>query len=342
MAHPFDPDALELTGDAFPIAENVTYLRNWSRSVFSVSKSGVLIYRSGDLSIGSQLVVMNREGEVIDSIDTNNIQYTQRYSPDEQFVVVEINDAANSNTDIWIHDLTRGIKTRFTFDSTFDGAPKWSPDGERIVFTSERSGKPGIYIKNVSGLGSVEMLLENDLDMWPSSWSNDGKYIFLERDDATTGTDMWVIPVDSDEEPYSFIASSFDEYNGVISPDGRWLAYTSEESGSEQVYVTSFPGPGSKWQVSINGGDRPLWREDGKELFYLNKEDEIMVAEVDGSSQTFRAGKVSLLFKTNPSRPGTIYDVSKDGQRFLVNQDLINFAESKVVMIKNWNKNIEN
>ncbi len=342
MAHPFDVDALELTGDAFPIAENITYLNGWSRSVFTASTNGLILYRSGELNIGSQLLLMDRAGSVLDSLGQQEIQYSQKFSPDEQFIALSIHDAANSNTDIWTYDISRGIKTRFTFDSTSDLSLIWSPDGKQIAFSSDRSGKNGIYIKNVSGLGQIELIYEHDLALWPRSWSLDGKSIFFVREDAKSQADIWVILLSKDSEPYAFISTPFNEYDPTISPDGRWIAYVSDETGVQQVYVTQFPGPGSKWQVSTNEGDRPLWRGDGKELFYLSNEDEIMSAEVDGSGQTFRVGRVEKLFEVNGSRPGTVYDVTSDGQRFLVNQVPQNSAKTTVVMIKNWDVAIEN
>jgi hypothetical protein len=145
----------------------------------------------------------------------------------------------------------------------------------------------------------------------------------------------------SNDEPYSVINSSFEEYEGVFSPDGRWIAYTSEETGTEQIYVTPFPGPGSKWQISITDGDRPQWSKTGKEIFFLDNEDQIMVAEVDGSDNSFRVGNVKSLFKVVGSRPGSVFDIAGDGQKFISNETPITTSDSKVVLVKNWNLELE-
>ncbi len=342
MAHPFDLGSMELTDDAFPIAEKVTYLSNWSRSVFTVSNTGILIYRSGDLNIGSIVLLTDREGIVLDTVGELSVQYDQRYSPDEEKIVISIEDVANSNVDLWLYDVKRKIQTRFTFDSTLDASPIWSPDGKRIAFRSDRSGKPGIYIKNVSGLGEIEKVFESKNECWPSTWSPDGKYILFMFNDENSMFDTWVVTVSGEKEPYPFLTTPFEEFDPSFSPDGRWMAYASNETGVEQVYVTPFPGPGTKWQVSINEGDRPLWRSDGKELFYLNNKDEIMTAEVDGSQSTFQIGEVKKMFPVSTSKPGSVYDVTNNGQRFIVNTVLQSSDKSKVVMVKNWDQNLEN
>jgi serine/threonine protein kinase len=342
MAHPFDADALELTSDAFPIAEKVSYVRNWSRSVFTVSDNGILIYRSGDINIGSQVFIKNRKGELIDSVGQLEIQYTQQFSPEEKRIAVDIEDAGSSNTDIWIYDLNRKIKTRFTFDGADDYVPIWSPDGNKIAFRSDRvQGKRGLYIKNSSGVGELELIYETDKIFWPNDWSPDGSLIIVEQFENDTKTDIYAVPLNK-ETPYSVIGNSFEEYEAAFSPDGRWIAYTSDETGTEQVYVTTFPGPGSKWQISITDGDRPRWSKDGKEILFLNNEDQIMVAEVDGSSDSFKVGKVTSLFKVVGSRPGTIFDISADGQTFLANEEPVTTSDSKVVFVKNWNIDLEN
>lgn len=341
MAHPFDADALELTGDAFPIAEDVSYVRNWSRSVFTVSKNGCLIFRSGDVNIGSQLFLKNRNGEIIDSIGGLEIQFSPYLSPDEQKALIEIEDGNSSNIDLWIYDLSRKIKTRFTFDNAGDMVGIWSPDGSKIAFRSDRvKGKKGLYVKNSSGVGEMELLFETDKVFWPNDWSPDGKTILIEIYNSDTKSDLMVVPINK-EEPFFILKTNFNEYGGSFSPDGRWVAYVSEETGTEQVYVTPFPGPGSKWQVSVTDGDRPKWNQSGKELFFLDNDDKIMIAEVDGSENSFKVGNVQSLFKVLASKPGEVFDVSVDGKTFLTNEVPVTTSDSKVVFVNNWNVELE-
>jgi len=342
MSIGFDESSLELVGDAVPLAEKVSYVKRWSKGVFSASNNGKLIYRSGTVSSGTQLYIQNRQGDILDSVGARETQYVPTISPDEKFVASEIVDDANSNTDIWIHNLERKIKTRFTFDSTEQSGAVWSPDGLQIAFASEKSKGMEILLKNSDGTGTKRELFQTEFEVYPMSWSSDGNFILAQLDDPTNGYDIWVLPLDSTQEAYPFLNTSFQEIVPAISPDGRWLAYFSNESGNFEVYVTSFPLAGSKWQVSLNMGGLPQWSADGKELFFLDFSNNMLsAAEVDGSGSSFKVGKVTELFKLRPFRPGTGYDVFKDGQRFLTNPIIRNESESPVILVINWQAELE-
>ncbi|MGH8016632.1 MAG: TolB family protein, partial [Candidatus Zixiibacteriota bacterium] len=318
MAQPFDEASLELAGEAVPIAENVSFLRDWNRGVFSASPSGQLIYRVGEVNTGSDLLIVDREGKPLDSVGEQLPRRGPRISRDGNFISVDVTDQASSNTDIWIYDLTRsGMRRRFTFGSGLERAAIWSPDDSQIIYTSVDKGISGIYAKSVGGADSARLLYESTFGLWPSDWSTDGRFVALSHDE---NDDIWILPVQSGGEPFSYLKTTFAESTPTFSPDGRWLAYTSDESGKLEVYVAPFPNYTGKWQVSTNDGDRPRWSKDGKKIYYLSNQDSIMVAEVDGSESSFKVGRVQSLFKVNNAmRPGRIYDVFPDEQRFLIN-----------------------
>jgi serine/threonine protein kinase/Tol biopolymer transport system component len=296
MAHPFDLDALEFTGDAFPVAEDVSFNNQFSKGSFTVSQNGVLAYQSGSFLAGSQLLIYGRDGTVLDSIGDPETYFDFSLSPDESHVLADVRDQNTNQYDIWSYHLGRGIKTRLTFAPEDDGAGVWHPDGERFVFGSERAGPASLMTKAANGVGDASPLHVSAGEAFPTSWSPDGKYVVFDYTDSVDSrvNHIWALDVEGDGTPIQLTSSEFDEYTGILSPDGRWLAYVSEESGTEEVFVAPFPSMSSKWQVSVgSGGDRPRWRRDGKELFYFNNEDEIMAVDVDGTGASFRIGKVT-------------------------------------------------
>lgn len=339
MARPLDLDELEFSADGFPIAENVSYLENWSRGVFSASPDGKLAFREGSVSTGSQLLIYDTTGSIIDSVGEQVQQYSQEWSPDETQIAVDINDQSSSQWDIWIHHLERGIKTRLTFDSDDDFTPVWSPNGQEIAFVTARADSFEIYIKPVSGAGGRRLTFAAEEGLELFDWSADGRFLVFGRD--VNSEDIWALDLKDSAEAFPLIATEFREREARFSPDGRWIAYMSNESGKQEVYVAPFPGPGGKWQVSNDKGDRPHWSADGTKLFYLDNKETLNVAEVDGSGSGFRVGKVKKLFEINGYRPSDVYEASVDGSRFLVNSRLEGARPTTTItLIQNWHAEI--
>jgi Tol biopolymer transport system component len=336
MAHPFNPASRELTGDAVPLAENGSMNQRFSRAIFTVSQTGILVYQTGTVLTGSQLTLFDREGRVIDTVGDRNTMYVPRFSPDESRIATDITDPVTGNVDIWIYELRRGIRTRLTFDSVMSIAPVWSPDGNRVAFTSDRDNKWGIYTKDVSGARPAELLLEIPEDTYAIDWSPDGRYISYIVPDSSGIDDIGILELGKDSVVRRFTETVFDEDTPRFSQDGRWLAYVSNESGDREVYVVPFPNPTGKWQISLTGGGFPCWSADGKEIYYLDNSDRIVVADVDGSGTSFKIGEVRPLFEARGYRTGLVYDATDDGERFVVN--LLEGASGRktLSLVVNW------
>ncbi len=343
MAQAFSAKRLETVGDAFPIAEQVQFDLGFSLAAFSASENGVLAYHAGGaLQSFSKLLWFDRTGKELGALGDPVVYYELRISPDGQKIAVDLFEAASRNIDLWIYEVSRGLRTRFTFDPGFDRFPVWSPDGSRIVFTSNRKGQYDLYVKPSGGAGTEELLLTTGLNLQPRDWSADGRFFLYESlGDQKTGTDLWVLPMAGDRKPYPFLQTSFDELDGHFSPDGKWVAYVSNEAGANQVYVAAFPGPGGKWQISAGGGTRPTWRRDGKEIIYLSADDKLMAAEVNTKGSNFEVGAVKQLFQAKAQRPGTIYDATRDAQRFLVNTSSAQKSTTPVTLVVNWTADLK-
>ena len=337
MAQPFDVKRLETTGDAFPIAEQVQAGGGGAKGAFSVSEEGILAYQTGAAESGSQLTWFDRSGKQTGMLGDLANYASLHLSPDGKRAAVSI---AGRNGDIWIYEVARGLRTRLTFDPEAQHDVIWAPDGNRLVFNSTRKGRLDLYQKAADGSGSEELLVESDVDKYPNSWSRDGRFVLYSTafDVPKTKTDLWVLPLSGDRKPFPFLQTEFNESRGHFSPDGSWIAYQSDESGRDEVYVASFPGPGGKRQISTAGGTFPRWRSDGKEIFYLAPDNKLMAAEVKGQGVNLEVGAARVLFDVRPGNPtsGYQYDFNSDGQRFLVNTSMDQKVSSPITVVINW------
>ncbi len=345
LAQPFDLKDLRITGDPFPVAEEIQYFRQTYNALFSVSQNGALLYQPRSASGVSQLVWYDRSGKEIGSLGAPGEQANPRISPDGKRVALDIVDPQTDNTDIWIYESSGGIPTRFTSDPAVETSPIWSPDGGRIVFTSPRPSHPDLYQRSSSGAGNEEALLPSERSKIPTDWSLDGRFILYRTYDATTNLELWVLPVGGDRKPIPFIKTTFGVSHGQFSPDGRWVAYSSNESGTWEIYVAPFPGPGGTWKVSRAGGSEPRWRRDGKELFYLAPDRKLMAVDVK-EGPTFEADVARPLFQTRPREHISSvdlfsYDVSADGQRFLVNTDVGETSTTPLTVVLDWTSTLK-
>ena len=333
LAQRFDPKTLSLSGDAAPIAENVQDDPGFFNAVFSVSQQGTLAYQEAGGTIGlSEVAWIDRSGKKIGTLGDPADYYDPRISPDGRRVAVVIGDPG----DIWIYDVARPARTRLTFAPGSDNAPTWSPDGRRVAFSSQRSGSGDLYVRAASGTGADELLSSSKVVKVANSWFPDGRYLVYTAFPDAPGSkaDLWLLSV-ADRKASPLVRTEFDEVAGAFSSDGRWLAYASNESGRFEIYVKTFPELGGNWQVSTAGGIEPRWRRDGKELFYLTTDGKVMAVEVH-TDAAFEVSTPQALFVTPfKNASGWRYDVTPDGQRFLVNRP-VDEESSPITLVQNW------
>ncbi len=340
MAQSFDENNFVLTGDPFPIAQQLQVDPAGGRAIFSVSDNGILAFQSGIMRGNARLIWFDRNGKQISGIGESGFYSEPRLSNDNQKMATAIFDAQLGSTDIWIYELARNGSTRFTFDPAFDTNPLWSADGKQMVFTSSRKGANDIYQKASDGSANEEILFESDENKVPTSLSPDGRFLAFTNTDtkANTKQDIWILPLFGERKPYALVQTSFAEFGAQFSPDGRWLAYVSDESGTTQVYVAPFPGPGGKRQVSKSGGTEPRWRADGKEIYFVAPDSKLTAVEVTARDATLEIGNAQALFETRMSAsPGTHYDVTRDGKRFLIDVAVAGEGSAVPIMLMvNW------
>ena len=334
VAQSFDLRHFALSGEPHTLSDEVLYFPQVYRAAFSVSGPEMLVTQTGKGVYLSQLKWFDRNGKQVGTIGKpawyNNVQL----SPDGRRVAADQTDQDGRNVDVWVQDPARDATIRLTFDPALDMTPVWSPDGKQIVFSSNRSLNFGLYIKNADGSGSDEEIADSGGDPFNAmSWSHDGKYIL-----ARKNNELWSLTWP--ERVLKPLIRGWVVRSAQFSPDGRWVAYSSNESGSMEVYVTPFPSGNGKWQVSSGGGQEPRWRKDGKELFYLSRDSKMMAVPVS-TAASFESGSPAALFQTHRRQPISSqdilsYDVSADGQRFLIATKVDEGNASPLSVLLNW------
>jgi Tol biopolymer transport system component len=335
VAQPFDASSRKITGEAVPVAEGLG-TDAVGLAHFSASTDGTLAYRAGDTR-SRQLLWVDRSGKELETVGPSGEYGDLWPSPDGKRLVFEMPESVSGKSDLWIRDLARGVTSRFTFDPANDSTPVWSPDGRTIVFTSDRKGAGDLYRKDASGTGEEEVLLATDEEKYACDWSRDGRFLVFQSHSADTDWDIWALPMEGERKPFPVVKTRFREGTPVLSPNGRFIAYASNESGRREIYVQEFPEPRSKWQVSTAGGTDPHWRADGREIFYRAPDSRLMSVPVEVGS-TFSAGAPVALFQARlqPAVLRSHYRPSADGQRFLTLAPLGRNAILPTTVVLNW------
>ena len=337
MAQWFNLKKLELEGEPFAIADQIAIDPDIGGfAAFSVSENGILAYRSESNPI-TNLAWIDRTGRALQKLGPAGYYLVPRLSPNGSLLAVSDQNIQTHNADIWLFDVVRGIRSRFMFGPADETYPVWSNDGGQIVFSSDREGVMNLYLKSSDGSGQEQLLLKSNLLTEPIDWSSDGRFILYETLDPVTKFDLWILPLFGDRKPFAYLATPFVEWNGQFSSDGRWIAYASNESGKPQVYVRPFPGPGQAMQISVDGGKFPRWRKDGRELFYVGPDGKMMAVALKTDITVEASQPVPLFDGINPLGPDWNYDVSGDGQRFLVAKTLEAKKPGSVTIVLNWN-----
>ena len=345
MAQPFDGSSGQLQGEAVALTGDVQIDGTIWRGTFSASESGTLIYQPGSAGTGTRLTWFDRTGKQLGSVSGPDSYALIELSPDDKKVAVTVGDPVGV---IWIYDVVRKSRTRFTFGEGSSSSAIWSRDGKQIAYLEGNSTNAYVrklivkaadgsgQAREILNLGSIQTLQE-ELD----DWSPDGRYLLY---DAGTigrdnGVDIWALPMSGDAKPFPFVSAPGDQGYAQFSPDGKWVAYASSETGQIEIYVVPFPWTGAKWQISASGGTRPRWRRDGKEiLFEVPGSGKVMAAQVNSHGSNFEPGDVRLLFEGNnlpPNNAGSQWSLTSDGQRLLA----ITTGETgsaPLTMIQNW------
>jgi dipeptidyl aminopeptidase/acylaminoacyl peptidase len=362
MAQAFDNRALELAGEPLPVAGTVAAYGNVG-AIFSASTNGIVAYAPASMAADNQLVWHDRHGKVLRSVGPPGDYADLALSPDgARVAVLRRSDA--SFRDIWVLELARGSSTRLTFGPAFVEAPVWSPDGSQIVFQVLGVLRRGIFRKSADGAGEEQALFKADdqsiAAYMPMDWSRDGRFLLY----ATTGRgivgrsapgakgdwDLWIWPMQGPEgearKQIPFLTTAANENSARFSPDGRWVVYTSDESGRTEVYVRPSPSSGGsgRWVISTAGGFQPLWRRDGKEILYMTPENKAMSVEVS-STAAFKTGVPNALFAApiagGVGFGGHYWDVSPDGQSFLINTASGRNNSPPITVIMNWTSDLK-
>jgi eukaryotic-like serine/threonine-protein kinase len=333
LAQRFDPSSLKISGEAVPIAEGVGYIEARKFALFSASPAGILVYARA-VEFPSRLTWFDRLGRPVGTVGDSGDYNSPQLSPDGRRLAVTLKEGQKSS--IWLFDLVRGSKTRFSEGTGDDGPAIWSPDGSRLAFGSGRGGPTRLYVRPVGGTGSEQAMLKTTNAEVPTSWSRDGRFIAYQIPGATTDWDIWILPLGGDRKPLPFVQTNAIESFPVFSPDGRWIAYASNDSGKFDIYVAPFPGPGQRIPISTAGGREPAWRGDGKELFYIAEDGKMMAVPIQ-TGTTLEPGIPVMLFETR-TRPNQIgrYDVTPDGQKFLVVSRVAEREIPPIAFVVNW------
>jgi len=342
LAQTLDLSKLRLTGDPLPVAQDVIAEGEAGRtaySQFSVSRNGILTYVAGTGASGF-FTWFDRSGKSLGTVGDAGGFAEPAFSPDGTRLIFDWNDSPAGNT-LWMLDLTRNVKSRFSSVATPEGDPVWSPDGSHVIFYSQQGAFADLYIKSATGAGADEPLLVSKFDKVPDDWSRDGRTLVYEATNQNRKNELWMLSL-ADRKASPYLQTGFNNVHAALSPDGHWLAYASDESGRLEVYVQSFPAPsGGKYTISSGGGDEPKWRADGKELFYATLDQKLMAVPVT-TGATFQAQDARLLFQTHMIT-GPLYALgmrnyyvpSADGKRFMVNT-ITDAISSPMTVVLNW------
>ncbi|MGC1188610.1 MAG: protein kinase [Candidatus Acidiferrales bacterium] len=341
MAQSFDPASLALTGDPVPIVDQIG--SGYETGFYSVSANTV-VYRTLSSNTNSQLTWYDRQGKITGTAGDPGYIDAPSISPDGSEIAYRKDSPDHSDKDIWLLNIARGTSTRFTFGGSWNDNPVWSPDGSEIVFMSNREGIFNLYEKPANGATDEQILLRTKENKAALSWSRDGRYLLygVAQNLAGGRQDLWVLPMQGDRTPFPFSRTPFDQRDAQFSPDGRWVAYVSSESGRHEIYVREFtvpPAPtetGEKWMISNGGGIYPMWRADGKEIVYFGDglSDRMSVSVGAGPGHSFHSGVPQELFKVPPGITGA--DTTPDFKKFLLAVPETKKGPQTFTVVVNW------
>jgi len=339
LAFPFDPDRLSVKDEPVRVADDVNFDLGVWRGSFSASQNGVLAYQLTQAGIGGQLTWCDASGRRLSTVGEKSEAYSPQLSPDGRRVLVILGDP---NNDIWVYELERNVRTRLTNAAQVTISPLWSADGARILYVSQsRTSLPLEFAMTIIAADAAtekKVVYRSTERLETTDWSRDGRYVLVDWGNIGS-QDVWVVSLTEPVKAFPLVQTEFPERAGQFSPDGRWVAYQSLQTGRNEIYVTPFPGGGARYQVSGNGGAQARWSRDGKQLYFVSGDDDLTVATVDGTGSRFEVSDVRPLFRVNLFRGPRVglvsYAVSPDGKRFLIN-DAGEAGVPRVALVTNW------
>jgi eukaryotic-like serine/threonine-protein kinase len=330
MARPFDVRTRRLSGTARPIAESVNLN-------FSTTASGLLLYQK---LFQTQLTWLDPSGNKLSNVGSPGNISAPYISPDGKYAMVSVTDVRQGKQKLWLYDLARGTSGPFTFGEGSDQYPTWSPDSRQVAFSSTRHGKEEIYVKPVEGGSDEQQLLSADGQAEPDRWSSDGKFILYDFVGKTNGTDVWALPLFGERKPFPVVSGPSNENWGIFSPDGKWVAYSSDESGRAEIYVVRFPSGSGKRQVSTGGGIASFWPT-GKELFYFLPDWHVIGVELDTRADNLVVGNSRQLFGGRQFGNTASMFVAPDSKRWLAAFTVEQPNASPLILTTNWSATLK-
>ena len=344
LAQKFNPGNFELSGEGKPLAENLQYYDVRVSGSFSVSETGTIIYQEKSQN-SEKAVLFDRNGNIIKALFDKNIFGNASFSPDGNKIAFDSYDASEKNIDVWTYDINRNVLTRLTFEQTADRVPQWTPDGKQITFSSNPGG--GVYdsyIKNSDGSGQAELLYKSENTKALIDFSADGNYMLftvIGFDNKSSGFDIVILPKNGDKKPIKFLATNFGEYQPTFSPNMKWIAYASDESGKDQVYIAPFGNSSGKWQISVNSGYSPWWMDNGKRLYFLESDNKIMGVDVNESGSSLSPSKPYVIFKPSNRNISQLYDINDNGTEIIASIPNGQTIQPPITLIENWQVGLE-
>jgi eukaryotic-like serine/threonine-protein kinase len=341
MAQVFDPGRLRLSGEPTPLAKDVGFNATVALPLFSASQTGILVYQSGEAQDGWNLIWVDREGKELGTLGQVDRYMDPMLSPDGTRLAVSSFAGSQGIADLWVYDLVKGTSTRLTFgNGRMNVLPVWAPDGKTLFYAGQGQGSSHIYAKAADGSGSEQVILAtaNTMEL-PFSISPDGHLLVYTKRDVARNTEreIWAVPLQGERKPFPIVQNVPRASYASVSLNGKWLAYASDESGRNEIYITPFPSGTAKWQVSNDGGTTPVWRKDSKEMFYLNSTNKIVAVDVDSAGNAVRLTRPHALFQAVVVGPQLgSFTVAPDGKKFLLNSSKSAEANTPFTLVQNW------
>ena len=353
FAHAFDPGDFELKGEGIPLAENLQFYPIRNSGSFSVSQNSSLVFQKSNI-LTEKIVSIDKSGKIVSTFFTKPTGIGELskalLSNDESKIVYDLYNQAEDNVDLWIYDIKRNVNTRLTFNHAIDGVPVWNADGSKIYFSSNRtspsqsSSNFNLFVKNTNGSGNEEVVFTSDYDKYLSDISPDDHYLLISSVNNTkkrTGWDIEMLPLTGEKKPIEFLSTNFYEYNAKFSPNMKWIAYQSDESGKYQIYIAPFDGKSGKWQISVEGGTDPKFVQNGKKVYFISLNNKIMSVDLNESATTISPGEPREIFSHQTENISNVYDFYQSGDKVIAGISLGDDAYVPITFVTNWQKELE-